>query len=333
MISSLWLTLALLLSLVADAAADEFKPAYLEVRQTSPDTISVLWRLPALDEATTLRVRPVFPPGSAELTPRRASFAAGASVQRWSMRVAGGLEGRSIEFDGLARARLDVLVRVERIDGTVQLGRVLPGSTAFTVDSSPGPWEVAATYTRIGIEHILLGIDHLLFVLALLMIVQGRRTLLLTITAFTLAHSITLALATFDVVRVPGPPVEALIALSIVYVAVEILRRERGHEDLTTRRPWIVAFLFGLLHGLGFAGALAEVGLPANAVALALVFFNVGVEIGQLCFVGIVLLAAQAVRGFAGNRRVAVVAPAYLVGGVASYWGIERIASFPWLWA
>jgi hydrogenase/urease accessory protein HupE len=252
-------------------------------------------------------------------------------VQRWRIRVPGGLVGRSIGFTGLAAARIDILVRVARSDGSVQLGRVLPVASSFAVEASPGPLEVVSTYTRIGIEHILLGVDHLLFVLALVMIVRGRRMLLLTITSFTVAHSITLALATMGVLRVPGPPVEAIIALSIVFVAVEILRREQGREDLATRKPWIVAFTFGLLHGLGFAGALAEVGLPDNAIPLALLFFNVGVEIGQLLFVAALLLVGALVRRLAGGplqRRLAVTVPAYAIGALASYWVVERISKF-----
>lgn len=323
--------LALSLAFVAPAVADEFRPAYLEIRQTGAEIFDVLWKVPALDEATTLKVNPVFPEGTETLTPRRPNFASGATVLRWSIRVPGGIEGKSVAFTGLSLNRLDVLMRYQRLDGTTQLQRILPLAPVFTLEPSPGPWEVAATYTHIGIEHILLGIDHLLFVLALVMIVRGRTMLLITITAFTVAHSITLALATLDVIRVPGPPVEAIIALSIVFVAAEILARERGRDDIAIRRPWIVAFAFGLLHGLGFAGALAEVGLPPDSIPLGLLFFNVGVEIGQLLFVAAVLGVAYAARRLAGgaiDRRIAVTAPAYLIGGTASYWACERVAGF-----
>ena len=183
-------------------------------------------------------------------------------VQRWRIRVPGGLNGKRIEIVGLAESRTDALVRVQRLDGSEQIGRLLPGSQAFDVKPSPNAFEVATSYTIIGIEHILLGFDHLLFVLALVMIVRDTRRLLVTITAFTVAHSITLSLATLGVVSVPGPPVEAIIALSIVFVALEILHRRAGRLGLAARKPWLVAFGFGLLHGLGFAGALAEVGLP-----------------------------------------------------------------------
>ena len=194
-----------------------------------------------------------------------------------------------MRFPGLAATRIDVLVRLARSDGTTQLGRVLVLDPQFVFSASPGAMEVARTYTVLGIEHILSGVDHLLFVLALVMLVRGTRRLVATITAFTLAHSLTLAAASLGFVSVPGPPVEATIALSIMFVAAEIVRARQGRPGLTQRYPWLVAFSFGLLHGLGFAGALAEVGLPPLSIPLALLFFNVGVEIGQLLFVAAVL--------------------------------------------
>lgn len=325
--------LLLLLVLVAGpAAADEFKPAYLQLTQTSPTGYDVLWKVPALDEQTTLKLKPVFPPGTKELTPRRGAYASGATVLRWTIEVPGGLEGRPIAFEGLSLTRTDVLVRLARADGTEQLERLNPAVPMFVASPSPGPWEVVTSYTWLGIEHILLGIDHLLFVAALVMLVQGVKQLLLTITAFTVAHSITLALATLGILDVPGPPVEAIIALSILFVALEILRREQGHPSLASEKPWLVAFSFGLLHGLGFAGALAEVGLPENSIPLALLFFNIGVEIGQLLFVAFLLGLAALVRRLAGgplDRRLAVMLPAYAIGGVASFWVIERVMAFP----
>jgi hydrogenase/urease accessory protein HupE len=190
------------------------------------------------------------------------------------------------------------------------------------------------TYTLLGIGHILLGFDHLLFVLALLLLVDGTRRLIMTITAFTIAHSITLVFATLGFVSVPGPPVEAMIALSIVFVASEIIHGRQGRPGLTQRYPWVVAFAFGLLHGLGFAGALAEVGLPQASIPLALLFFNVGVEIGQLLFIAAVLLLLAL-----GRRVLAMTGrheppgwlwrlPPYAIGGMASYWVFERVAGF-----
>jgi hydrogenase/urease accessory protein HupE len=329
------LALFLLLTLGAalPAVADEFRPAYLQLRQVDAVTYDVLWKVPALDEYTTLKVRPVFPPQAQPVEPIRSSYAAGTAVQRWQVQIDGGLAGYAIEFTDLAASRIDVLVRVERADGSTQLGRVLPHEPRFVVTASPGPFEVAQTYTLLGIEHILLGIDHLLFVLALLLLVRGTGRLIATITAFTLAHSLTLFAATLGWLTVPGPPVEAIIALSIVFVAGEIVRARQGRPGLTQRYPWIVAFTFGLLHGLGFAGALAEVGLPPLSIPLALLFFNVGVEIGQLMFVLAALAVGAVIRW--GARRWPLPTPAwawrvlpYSIGGIASYWVVERVASF-----
>jgi hydrogenase/urease accessory protein HupE len=311
--------------------ADVFRPAYLQLKQLDVETFDVTWKVPALDAQTTLKVKAVFPAGTQDISSRSSIYSMGAAVQRWQVRIPGGLENKPVEFTELALTGLDVLVRVERADGTEQIGRVLAVNPRFTLKPSLGPLEVISTYTGLGIEHILSGVDHLLFVLALVIIVRGRRQLLVTITAFTIAHSITLALATLDVVRIAGPPVEATIALSIVFVASEIVHLRQGRAGFAARKPWVIAFAFGLLHGLGFAGALAEVGLPQNAIPLALLFFNVGVEIGQLIFIVAVLAVAAIARGLMhrhADPRWTVVMPAYLIGGVASFWVFERIAAF-----
>ena len=330
MIARLIGILIMLMAAAAPAAADVFKPAYLELRQTGPETYDVLWKVPALDEATTIGITPLFPAGTSALDAPQSVFSSGSAALRWKARVPGGLEGKTIRFDGLDRAGLDVLVRLERSDGSSQVEQVLPGESAIEFRSSLGTLEVAVTYLVIGIEHILMGVDHLLFVAGLVLLVRGHGRLFWTITAFTIAHSITLALATLGFVNVPGPPVEAAIALSIIFVALEIVRGQHGHPSLASDRPWLIGFSFGLLHGLGFAGALAEVGLPHKSIPMALLFFNVGVEVGQLFFVGTLLLAAAAVRRSIRNLdpRRSVVLPAYVIGGVASYWFIERLAAF-----
>src|SRR4051794_8611030 len=311
--------------------ADVFRPAYLQLKQLDAETFDVTWKVPALDAQTTLKVKPVFPTGTLEVGARTSIYTMGAAVQRWQVRVPGGLEGKPVELTNLGLTGLEVLVRVERADGTQRVERVLSVRPRFTLRPSPGAVEVIGTYTGLGIEHILTGADHLLFVLALVLIVRSRRQLFITITAFTIAHSITLALATLNLVRIPGPPVEATIALSIVFVASEIVRSRRGREGLAARKPWIIAFAFGLLHGLGFAGALDEIGLPQNAIPLALLFFNVGVEIGQLIFV-VAVLAAAAIASRLMRRhaepRWNKVMLAYLIGGVASFWVFERLAAF-----
>jgi hydrogenase/urease accessory protein HupE len=254
---------------------------------------------------------------------------ADAHLERWTIERPGGLVGARIEIVGRAVGVTDVLARVERLDGTSQVASLPAGHAAFTVQPSPGLAQTARTYLALGVEHILGGLDHLLFVLGLLLIVGGFRRIALTITAFTVAHSITLAAATLGVVHVPQPPVEAAIALSIVFVAVEIVRGLRGERGLTARAPWLVAFTFGLLHGFGFAGALAEIGLPQRAIPLALFAFNIGVEIGQLLFVGAVLAVAAA--GMRLRPRMpswSAWIPPYVIGTVAMFWVAERVAAF-----
>jgi len=323
-------SLLFVIVVVAAAArleADVFRPAYLELRQINAETFNVLWKVPAQGETARLAIHVVFPDGTTTVSEPRGQFAADAFVERWTIRRQGGLAGGTIRINGLPASITDVLARVERQDGTTQVARLLPEKPAFVVESAKGSAGVAWTYLGLGVHHILAGIDHLLFVMALVLIVPSRRLLALTITAFTVAHSLTLAAATLGVVHVPQAPVEAVIALSIVFVAAEIVRGGQGRAGLTARAPWVVAFAFGLLHGLGFAGALAEVGLPQRAVPVALLFFNVGVEIGQLAFVTMLIGVIAAVRKVPSPRWAEAV-PAYAIGAVAMFWVLERIAAF-----
>jgi hydrogenase/urease accessory protein HupE len=315
-------------ALTGPAAAHEVRPAYLELRETPTGELDVLWKTPMQGDLR-LALAPVLSGASEELTPIATRRAGGAAVQTWRLRLREPLRGRTLQIDGLRGTMTDALVRIEFADGGSWLARLTPQAPEVTIPVVPGGSEVAWSYFGLGVEHILLGIDHLLFVLALLLITRGTRRLALTITAFTVAHSITLALATLGFVRVPSAPVEAVIALSIVFVAAEIVRARRGDEGLTAHAPWIVAFTFGLLHGFGFAGALAEIGLPPGQIPLALLFFNVGVEGGQLLFVVAVLAFAWPLR----RARIALpgwagLVPPYAIGSVAMFWVIERIAAF-----
>ena len=323
-----FLLIALLLASCL-AQADDFRPAYLEIRPAGAETYDLLWKVPAAggDRRLALYVR--LPPGASDVTETRAAFVGAAHVERRRIHLPGGLEGKPITIEGLAGGGAEVLARIERADGTAQVIRLMPSRTTFVVEASTGRFEVARTYAWLGIEHILLGVDHLLFVLALLILVQGWRRLVATITAFTVAHSITLAAATFGLIKVPQAPVEAVIALSIVFVAVEIIRTRAGHESLASKQPWIVAFCFGLLHGLGFAGALREIGLPEQSIPLALLFFNLGVEAGQLLFIAAVLGALRAMQG--SLRQLPSWAwrvPVYVIGAAASFWMIDRVTGF-----
>ncbi|MET0656224.1 MAG: HupE/UreJ family protein [Pseudoxanthomonas sp.] len=324
-----WLAFVFLLASAALAQAHEARPAYLELKQVDAEQYDVLWKVPGLGEDRRLALHVAFAEDVAAVGRVRRSYVDNAFNDRWRVRRTGGLNGSTLRIDGLESTLTDVLVRMEQQDGTTRTWRITPSSPTLTIEHDPGNWQVAGAYLALGVEHILLGIDHLLFVLALVILVQGSRRLFWTITAFTLAHSLTLAAATLGWVHLPPPPVEASIALSIVFLASEIIHARGGRPGLTFRRPWIVAFLFGLLHGLGFAGALSEVGMPANAIPVALLFFNVGVEIGQLLFIAAVLMV------IAGARRVRLPRgdwawrlPVYFIGTTAAFWTIERIAAF-----
>ncbi len=318
-----------LLCLAPHALADVFRPGYLELREVDAETYDVLWRVPAQAENVRLGIAVRLPSDSETLGEPRGAYHAGAWTERWRTRRPAGLVGQKIHIDGLAGLSADVIARVERLDGSSQVERLGPASPSFVVAAPAGKLEVARAYLVLGFEHILGGFDHLLFVTALLLIVRGARRVIATITAFTIAHSITLALATLGVVHVPGPPVEAAIALSIVFVAAELAHGLRGRPGVTSRAPWLVAGSFGLLHGLGFAGALAEVGLPERAIPLALLSFNVGVELGQLAFVGALSVAAVALARLGVRRpRWGESLPAYAIGSLASFWVIERVADF-----
>lgn len=313
----------------AGANADVFRPAYLELREAGQGEYDVLWKVPALGEDMRLSAYVEFPEGTEALTEPHTTHGNGAWVERWRIRRPGGLAGETVTIVGNAVGVTDIIARVERLDGSSQVERLQSGNPQFTVEAPTGTAEVAWSYLVLGVEHILGGIDHLLFVLALLLIVRGSWRIVATITAFTVAHSITLVAATLGWVHVPGPPVEAVIALSIVFVAAEVVHGLRGREGLTARAPWVVAFSFGLLHGLGFAGALAEVGLPQTAIPVALFMFNVGVELGQLAFVAAVLVAGALLRRVVAARAAGLTAAAaYVIGSVAAFWTLERIASF-----
>ena len=325
--------LVLLAAFTSGAYAHEVRPAYLELHQTAAESYSALWKVPGLGDNLRLGIYVELPAGCTNLTEPRASMLNNAYSERWSLKCAGGLTGGTINIAGLAATATDVLVRLERLDGTTQVTRLTPSAPSFVVEAAPRAWQVARTYLVLGVEHILGGIDHLLFVLALLILVKGTRRLIATVTAFTVAHSLTLAGATLGFVHVPGPPVEAAIALSIVFVAAEIIHSRQGNAGLTERFPWVVAFTFGLLHGFGFASALSEVGLPQAAIPVALLFFNVGVEIGQLLFIASVFSIIALARRYAGRTGISQPAwawrvPPYAIGSMAAFWIIQRVAAF-----
>jgi hydrogenase/urease accessory protein HupE len=315
--------------LIGLAQAHELQPSSLELRQLTPERFEVIWRAPVYyrkPHPAQLQL-PENWKAVGEPTIRQLPDAA---LHRHVVDVPGStVDGALIHFIGLESTITDVFARFIWLDGSETTALARPSQPWLEIVAQRSAWQVAWDYTVLGVDHILSGFDHLTFVLALLLIVSGARRLLITVTSFTLAHSLTLAAATLGVVWVPGPPVEAVIALSIVFLASELVKVNRGLPSLTARVPWVVAFTFGLLHGFGFAGALAEVGLPKNEVPLALLMFNVGVELGQLLFIALVMAAIHLLQRLRRGwplwlRQV----PAYGIGGIASFWLIERVAAF-----
>jgi len=319
---------AMLLAVASGGHADVFRPAYLELREAGGHRYDVLWKVPAQSEDVALALEVVFPDATRVVGAPRAAFTGALLIRRWQIEHPGGLVGEVVRIEGRAARATDVIACVERRDGTSQVERLSLSQAAFTIAPTAGTGEIAWSYLILGVEHILGGIDHLLFVFALLLIVRGGKRIFATVTAFTLAHSLTLVSATLGWVDVPGPPVEAIIALSIVFVAAEVIHGERGRPGLTARAPWTVAFTFGLLHGFGFAGALAEVGLPQTAIPLALLTFNLGVELGQLVFVGVALATGALLCRLAAKPLWFDSAAAYGTGSLAMFWFFDRVAAF-----
>jgi hydrogenase/urease accessory protein HupE len=327
-----------IIAFASAAHAHESRPAYLEIDETTPGRYDVIWRTP-LNAGMRLPVVLKFSEDVSNVTEPAVRELPDSLVERRIIELTDSLAGKRIDFVGLQATITDVLVRVRLLDGSESTTVVRPSKAWVEITGSRGLLTIASSYALLGVKHILFGVDHLLFVLALLILVKGWRKLIGTITAFTVAHSITLAAATLGFVHVPGKPVEATIALSIVFVACEIVHSRQGRSGLTEMWPWIIAFSFGLLHGLGFAGALREVGLPQNAIPLALLSFNVGVELGQLLFISFVM-AIVAVTVYAAKRfsqsKVALQSAfawcesvsTYAIGGIAAFWLIERTLSF-----
>lgn len=323
--------LALLTLLVWSGMAQPhaLQPGYLELRALEGDTWSVFWRKP------DVRGQPM--PISAALSAPCEILSGPDPVfdgqgwsSRWITRCPGGLSGLRVTIHGLQDTRTDVLVRYELAPGEGQSWRLVPDAPSFQIPENPGAMDVLRSYTALGVEHILFGLDHLLFVLALVLLIPNRRVLIGAITAFTLAHSVTLGAAALGWLTIPGPPVEAIIALSIMFVAAEVLNRDPDNPRLSERAPWLVSFGFGLIHGLGFGSALSEIGLPQGEIVLALLAFNIGVELGQVGFIIAVLLLWQVMRRVLtpalarGGQGVLV----YSIGGIAAFWMIERVAGF-----
>ena len=319
---------ALLLAVLAPIAsyAHEARPAYLELKETAPGQFDVLWRTPVL-AGMRLPIVLEMPEGVRNVKEPTVQELTDSLLERRSVDAGpAGLAGKRIDFPGLQVTITDVLVRIELLDGRTWTMVARPSAPFVDIAEARGTAATALTFLMQGVEHILLGVDHLLFVFGLLLIVRTPWMLVKTITAFTVAHSITLAIATLGYAHVPAPPLNAAIALSILFLGPEIVRAWRGQTSFTIRHPWVVAFAFGLLHGFGFASGLAAIGLPQGDIPLALLMFNVGVEIGQLAFVALILLLHRAFTVLQVHwPRWAELMPAYVVGSLGAFWTIQRL--------
>jgi hydrogenase/urease accessory protein HupE len=322
---------ALLVALTCSAPAlgHRLSPAFFGLTETETDTFAVQWKV-SISGGLAAVLEPQVPEGCTVAAGVRTYVVDDVRLQHATLRCSGGLGGKTFAVNGLPQTQTDVLLRIDYLDGTSSNRRLTPDAATVVIPERPSALEIVGTYLVLGVEHILLGVDHLLFVLALLLLVRGFGRLVATVTAFTVAHSITLGAAALGFVHVPPAPVEAVIALSILFLASALARRgmhtaASDEADLTARFPWLVAFAFGLLHGFGFAGALSEVGMPERALPLALLFFNVGVEIGQIAFIAAVLGLGWLVRHSAVRvPRSWQRGVAYGIGSVAAFWAVER---------
>jgi len=321
---ALLLGAGLVLAGAATSLAHEARPGFLELRETGPETYSVLWKKPAGGEVE-IQIAPVFPRECRLATSDRQQLTPGATIVRGTLTCTGGLAGKTIVIGGLEATITDVLVRLHHADDRLESHLLRPAAPSVTLGGVTTATSRALGYVQLGLQHILLGVDHLLFVLGLVLIVSDRWALVKTITSFTLAHSLTLAVATLGYASAPLPPLNAAIALSILFLGPEIVRTWRGESSFTIRHPWVVAFAFGLLHGFGFASGLTAMGLPKAEIPLALLLFNVGVELGQVAFVLLAILLQRSFRVLEVRwpglvERI----PGYAVGTLGAYWTIQR---------
>lgn len=324
------------LMLATSGHSHALEPGYLEIVPTEDEQWQVTWRKPQVS-GDAMKIDAVLPAGCEQRRGGTPRFDGRAYVSGWITSCERPIWEGEVFIDGLSSTATDVLVRFVAEPGTpAKTLRLTPDAPAASLPAAQTAWSVLASYITLGIDHILAGIDHLLFVFALMLLVPDRRNLVFAVTAFTVSHSITLALATTGLLSLPTPPVEAVIALSIAFLAVEIVNKSDGRKTMMQRSPWLVAFAFGLLHGLGFASALQEIGLPQTEIPLALLAFNLGIEAGQLMFVACLLAAAFVLKKTGVTKAVssthlgpaAMPLAGYFIGSVAAFWTIERVVAF-----
>jgi hydrogenase/urease accessory protein HupE len=309
--------------------AHEVRPGHIGIEETARDNFEIVWKQPVRDlgpgQVAGLGLRPVFPENCVRAGDSLVQRRPGLLVERFRLTCRGGLMGREMGVEGLQRTITDVFVDLRELNGN-QAGMRLTAERPIQTFAGGGTHLRA--YFGLGVEHLIFGFDHILFVLGLVMLVRDLRRLVYVITAFTLAHSLTLALSMLGNVSAPSSVVEAIIALSILFLAVELSLPEEKRSPLATRFPQAVAFGFGLLHGFGFAGVLGDIGLPRDLAVPALALFNIGLEAGQLLVVAGALVAGHYLRPVIDKRPVLAEAPIVVIGGVSVYWLIERSLGF-----
>ena len=314
----------ILLATSTTAYADELRPGYLELTQRSPSVWRMVWKAP-IKGGLASNATPALPK-SCTVTLASRTRVNGAILAIFDVKCTGDLAGQKVGLAGLDATFTDALVRIAPLGRPVQAARLTPDAPMAEIALKADRAQVAEAYFKLGIEHILAGFDHLLFVLSLVLLLTGGWQVAKAVTAFTVAHSITLIATSLQILSVPRQPVEICIALSIVFLAVEIVKSRANAPRLSERIPWVIAFAFGLLHGFGFAGALAEIGLPEGEVPVALLTFNLGVEAGQLLIVGAGLALLAMIRQIATARlNQARMAMGYAIGSISAFWLIERV--------
>lgn len=316
------------------AFSHALEPGFLNIEQQSKQQFKITWKIPQVN-GQPMGIYAHLPDVCNDRFGPKTQFTGSAYLSNWQTSCKDGISGNSIYIEGLDKTATDVLVRYKPLEKSAVTLLLTPHQTSKILPKEPDLWSVVSSYLLLGVDHILLGIDHLLFVLALILLVSSKWGLIKTITAFTLAHSITLSAATLGYISFPVPPVEAIIALSIMFLALEITKNQAGKMSLTERKPWLVSFTFGLLHGLGFASALAETGLPETEIPAALLTFNIGVELGQLLFIAMVLITIYCLKLTCkyfnikqAYQKRGITYLVYTIGSISSYWFIERVVSF-----
>ncbi len=307
----------------AAAQAHEVRPAYLQVTEIAQGEFDVVWKQPVLD-GRRLKIKPIFPKECAEVGAR--NIRNNGATANEIFKVTCPLKTGIISLEGLERTLTDAFIRIDYLDGSQNSAVIKPSAPRFDLgleNNSP-----ASDYIKIGVDHIIYGWDHLLFVIGLVMLVS-RRQIIGVATAFTLAHSLTLVLAALGYLSLPTRPVEILIAMSIVLLAIEVIRKSRGGSSIATRKPYLISFVIGLIHGCGFASALSDIGLPKGTELLALLLFNLGVELGQIAIIVLLLvLLWLATKAFKDSRKPIEIGSAYLLGTIAMFWTVQRLSDY-----